>query len=471
MTLTPPTKQAISRHPLFPAIAALWLAALLGVGSFVIPSGVVESLVSLLRIDRVVPAAAAPLGMTARLLIAAVFGLAGAVGGYLAARVIARTADDGVPSFRRRTAGDSSFVLSEPADAPVEDAPSDDNDDLARLAAARAEQRKPRRPLVVSELSEPAGPDDTPALAETVAPVQDRPAPEQLAPEQLAFSQSVPLQHLEISELVGRIGAALEQRRERAAEARRAEEAAASAPVAPAPAPILPPVIEIPAPVDGSGDPEPLDLAEEIAGEDAQILPPLSAGEAEDEDPADDAPYTGGPLSMPSYMAPEAPAWVDEAEEEATLASLLPPKRPTGRPFNFAREEAERAASELNAQAAEWALPDPEPEPDEDELPEEEAEPAAVQSAARKGYSSLLGMKVPVRQPQPLPGCVRVEDGDTDETGRIAEPIVVFPGQAVPPPPVLTRLPGTARTASPAETEEALRDALAALQSMSGHRR
>jgi hypothetical protein len=78
-------------------------------------------------------------------------------------------------------------------------------------------------------------------------------------------------------------------------------------------------------------------------------------------------------------------------------------------------------------------------------------------------------MKAPVRQPQPLPGCVRVDEGEGE--ADMAEPVVVFPGRAVPPPPVLTRLPGTARPASPVETEEALRDALAALQSMSTVRR
>ena len=59
-------KAPISRHPLFPAVVALWFGALFGLGSMAIRPGLIEDMVLAAGIDTLVPAAAPPLGMTAR---------------------------------------------------------------------------------------------------------------------------------------------------------------------------------------------------------------------------------------------------------------------------------------------------------------------------------------------------------------------------------------------------------------------
>ena len=69
----------ISSHPLFPAVVALWFGALFGLGSLAIRPGLIESAVLKTGLDLIVPAAAPPLGVTARILIALVMASAGAV--------------------------------------------------------------------------------------------------------------------------------------------------------------------------------------------------------------------------------------------------------------------------------------------------------------------------------------------------------------------------------------------------------
>ncbi len=81
-------KAPISRHPLFPAIVALWFGALFGLGSLAIRPGLLESVVVATHIDLLIPAAAPPLGLTARILLAlALAGTGGAIGASLARRI------------------------------------------------------------------------------------------------------------------------------------------------------------------------------------------------------------------------------------------------------------------------------------------------------------------------------------------------------------------------------------------------
>ena len=90
-TTTKAARPPISLHPAFPAIVALWFAALLGVGSLVLPGVLLERIVEATGIASLVPAAAPPLGMTARGLIALVGALVGAgLGVAIARRVAAR---------------------------------------------------------------------------------------------------------------------------------------------------------------------------------------------------------------------------------------------------------------------------------------------------------------------------------------------------------------------------------------------
>lgn len=83
-------KAPISTHPAFPFIVALWFAALLGMGSLVVPVELIEQIAVSTGIATVVPATAPPLGFTARSLIALCFTGAGALAGLLIARRIGK---------------------------------------------------------------------------------------------------------------------------------------------------------------------------------------------------------------------------------------------------------------------------------------------------------------------------------------------------------------------------------------------
>lgn len=107
-------KPPISKHPLFPAVVALWFGALFGLGSIAIRASLIESLVISSRLDTLVPAAAPPLGLTARILIAAIMAVLGAVLGAYIARRISR--DKPVDHVRRRGA-ERAHVADDAADA------------------------------------------------------------------------------------------------------------------------------------------------------------------------------------------------------------------------------------------------------------------------------------------------------------------------------------------------------------------
>ncbi|WP_088309212.1 hypothetical protein [Novosphingobium sp. B 225] len=86
----PQASKPITSHQLFPAVVALWFGALFGLGSLAVRPSLIESLVMKSRIDLIVPAAAPPLGITARMLIALVLAAIGAVLGVMIARRSAR---------------------------------------------------------------------------------------------------------------------------------------------------------------------------------------------------------------------------------------------------------------------------------------------------------------------------------------------------------------------------------------------
>lgn len=80
----------VSSHRLFPAIVALWFAALFGLGSLAIRPTLIESFVLAAHIDTLVPAAAPPLGVTARILLALVLAVLGGLAGAAIAKRITR---------------------------------------------------------------------------------------------------------------------------------------------------------------------------------------------------------------------------------------------------------------------------------------------------------------------------------------------------------------------------------------------
>lgn len=70
-----PSPSSIVAHPWFPKMIGLWFAALFGLCSLALAPEMLERIVTTLGIDRIIPAAAPPLGQTARLLLA--MGMAG----------------------------------------------------------------------------------------------------------------------------------------------------------------------------------------------------------------------------------------------------------------------------------------------------------------------------------------------------------------------------------------------------------
>ncbi|AZI36176.1 hypothetical protein NT2_04_01440 [Caenibius tardaugens NBRC 16725] len=97
-----PQKAPISAHPLFGAVVALWFGALFGLGSAVLPGGLYESLVNRSGLAAVLPAAAPPLGLTARLLIALAASGLGVVIGLMIARQISTAQVAAKPSRKVR---------------------------------------------------------------------------------------------------------------------------------------------------------------------------------------------------------------------------------------------------------------------------------------------------------------------------------------------------------------------------------
>ena len=93
-------KPPISTHPAFPFIVALWFAALLGIGSLVVPVPLIERISVATGLASILPPAAPPLGFTARLLIALGFTVGGGLLGLFIARKVA-AAHRAEPALRR----------------------------------------------------------------------------------------------------------------------------------------------------------------------------------------------------------------------------------------------------------------------------------------------------------------------------------------------------------------------------------
>ncbi|OBX18127.1 hypothetical protein A9995_13275 [Erythrobacter sp. QSSC1-22B] len=124
------TTKPFTAHPAFPVIVALWFAALLGLGTFVVPPANFEGLVVGTGLANLVPAAAPPLGDTARLAISAVAALLGALLGLaIAARV-----------RRVQAAGQTTAQTQSEAAEPAQDSPwlADDDETTMQEVAEEA---------------------------------------------------------------------------------------------------------------------------------------------------------------------------------------------------------------------------------------------------------------------------------------------------------------------------------------------
>lgn len=223
-------RQSIAWHPLFPAFVAVWFGALFGLGSLAVRVALIERLVVASGIDRIIPAAAPPLGINARILIALALAMVGGLIGAVIGRLLARSK----PAARARRAAiaaETAAKKAEPAATkaePVDDAPSfidisqlqlddglrieadlafgepqrEDAADGAFIAADSAEAREPFRGF-----SRPLAPVSFPLPASF-------PIPGGAAAERLTSADLETLSHLE---LIERLALSLQKRREEAA--------------------------------------------------------------------------------------------------------------------------------------------------------------------------------------------------------------------------------------------------------------
>lgn len=151
----------VTAHRLFPAFAALWFAALFGLGSLAIPGSLLGAVVLKTGLPALVPAAAPPLGFTAHLLVAFALAVFGAALGLALA-------------LRLRPKGKADVRCAAPVAPDAVPEPEAAYKVRARDAHPDA---PPRRPLVLTEtLVDPLveGADEPEPESETFAPLLRR---------------------------------------------------------------------------------------------------------------------------------------------------------------------------------------------------------------------------------------------------------------------------------------------------------
>lgn len=157
----PGKAKPISSHPLFPAVVALWFGALLGLGSLAIRPTLLEAVVMKIGLDLIIPAAAPPLGITARILIALAMAAAGAVLGAVLALRIGR--DQRGTTHRKRglatarsaaAAGQTRWSKRKPVASGPSRRPISAHEELGEALVAR------RRPLALEQEERPFAPPE-----------------------------------------------------------------------------------------------------------------------------------------------------------------------------------------------------------------------------------------------------------------------------------------------------------------------
>ena len=240
----------VSWHPLFPAFVAVWFGALFGLGVLAVRVSLLERLAVASGIDRIIPAAAPPLGVNARILIALALAALGGVIGAAIGCLIARSkpaararrtakaeaaAQAAAVRAANKVAAKTAAAAPEPAPAPAKapafaDAPSFidisqlDLDDEHRIEAERAIEAPP---APARGFERPLDPVSFPLPASF-------PVPGGAAAQRLTAADLDTLSHLE---LIERLALSLQKRREEASqEAAPAGEVAAPGSVPQAPA-------------------------------------------------------------------------------------------------------------------------------------------------------------------------------------------------------------------------------------------
>lgn len=122
MATTAPGKGAnrppVSTHPAFPAIVALWFAALFGIGSMVLPAILLERMVIAMGLPSLIEAATPPLGLGTRAMIAAVAAVLGAAAGMVVARKVI-DANTAKPTQARKPRGLAASQAEPPVKRPI----------------------------------------------------------------------------------------------------------------------------------------------------------------------------------------------------------------------------------------------------------------------------------------------------------------------------------------------------------------
>jgi len=175
----------IAAHPLFATLVPLWFATTFALSALAVSGALVERIVLAIQLDLILPMATPPLGTTARLLLAAGFGVIGAGIGWLAVRLLVPgtrdTAEASPQPYRSNTPAHADQPARAPirahaelgpqgfdhtfADAPFFAAPPPQ----APVAAPVAPQPEAPAPRVVRSVGFPPPPVDGPCAAEKIA--------------------------------------------------------------------------------------------------------------------------------------------------------------------------------------------------------------------------------------------------------------------------------------------------------------
>jgi hypothetical protein len=243
----------VSSHPAFPVIVAVWFAALLAIGSMVLPLALFESLAIASQLADSFAAAQPPFGSTARIAVAIVAGVLGALAGLFVARQVAAaqarnsararakppiSAHDELGEGGLDAADDDEFIAPREeftgrrrALAQVEESDRHEFVDLAPLPGQSLDEDDPLDLEAFEEPEEVVEVEPEYEAPAQFAQAEPDPEPDAVArepaPELAPPVTERPLGELGMVELVERFATALQRHRERAEQPPAAEAASA----------------------------------------------------------------------------------------------------------------------------------------------------------------------------------------------------------------------------------------------------
>jgi hypothetical protein len=133
----------VTWHPLFPAVVAVWFGALFGLGALAVRVSLIERIAVASGIDRLIPAAAPPLGVNARVLIALALAMLGGIIGAVIGRWMARSK----PAARARRAAAAEAGAEVAEASPFQAATFDETPsfiDISQLDLAHEHKIEPK---------------------------------------------------------------------------------------------------------------------------------------------------------------------------------------------------------------------------------------------------------------------------------------------------------------------------------------